>query len=71
MVRSLAQNLTGRVFDELERIAFQGSDDRTRLAALQVILDRGWGKPAQALESEGAGGPITVRIVRFGDDEAA
>ena len=43
------------------------SDPKVKLSACNSILDRGLGKPAQALVGDdGDGGPIQVNIVRFG-----
>lgn len=67
-VRTLARGLTAQVFAELERIAFSSPDDRARLSAIQVILDRAWGKAPQAAEGD-SGAPIHVQIVRFSDLE--
>lgn len=36
-----------------------------RVAAANSILDRGWGKPMQALEH--SGGPVAIEIVKFSD----
>lgn len=48
-VRELAQRLTSRSFEELERMAFTSDDDRVRLDAIKIILDRGYGRPEQAI----------------------
>ncbi len=47
--------------DELVKalLALTKSDDeRVRLGAIQAALDRGWGKPAQAVTGEGGDGPL-------------
>ncbi len=64
-VRELAQRLTGRSFEELARIAFNSPDDRARLAAIGIILERGYGKPAQPVDGNGEGGPIVVTLRKF------
>lgn len=47
-IKALARSY-GR--EALEKIAalLESEDEKTRLAAAQVLLDRGYGKPAQAL----------------------
>lgn len=38
-----------------------------RLRAVEMLLDRAYGKPAQAVELGGAGGgPLTIQIVNYG-----
>ena len=64
-VRELAQRLTARSFEELERIAFGSPDDRARLSAIGMILERGFGKPAQPVDGNGEGGPIVVTLRKF------
>ncbi len=69
-VRELAQKLTPRAFEELERIAFTSPDDRARLAAIAMIFDRGYGKPEQPLKVEDDGEPREFRIVWGGVQSA-
>ena len=39
----------------------KSDDERVRLGAIQAALDRGWGRPAQAVELGGPGGsPVQV-----------
>lgn len=40
----------------LEVIAESGSSDTVRVAAIQTLWDRGYGKPAQAVTGEGGTG---------------
>lgn len=72
-VRELAQRLTARSFEELERMAFTSDDDRVRLDAIRIILDRGYGRPAQAITgSEDEGGePRRMIICWQSDDDLA
>ena len=69
-VRELARAMTSRAFEEIERMAFTGADDRIRLDAIKIILERGWGKPAQPIDGDGEGGPVqidntlTIKFVR-------
>ena len=39
----------------------KSTDERIRLGAIQAALDRGYGKPAQAVTGEG-GGPVTIVV---------
>lgn len=40
-----------------------------RTTAAQYLLDRGWGRPAQAVEVTGeGGGPVTLRVLIEGGD---
>lgn len=43
---------------------------RDRLAAANSILDRAIGKPTQPIDGNGEGGPITVVIRNFPDEDA-
>ena len=70
-VRELAQRLTARSFEELERMAFTSDDDRVRLDAIRIILDRGYGRPAQAItggEDDG-GEPRRLIVTWAGTDD--
>jgi hypothetical protein len=55
-VRTLAQRHGPDVIEELARIALRGLDDRARVAACRELLDRGYGRPGQAVEVSGVGG---------------
>lgn len=61
-LKELARSFTGRCLEELERIAFTNDDDDTRLKAIGMILDRGHGKPAQAITGEGGEGAAKFEI---------
>lgn len=70
-VRELAQRLTARSFEELERMAFTSDDDRVRLDAIKIILDRGYGRPAQAITgSEGDDGEPRHLFVTWAGTDA-
>ena len=40
----------------IEAIMFNGENERNKLTAAQYIIDRGWGKPKQAMELSGNDG---------------
>ncbi len=45
----------------------QSDDERVRLGAITAALDRGWGKPAQALQIKGDPDSPVVFNLRLGD----
>ena len=47
-IRSLARSHTSLAIKILAGIAKDGTNDGARVAAAVALLDRGWGKPAQA-----------------------
>jgi hypothetical protein len=42
---------------------------RARLRAIDILLDRGWGKPAQMHTSEDGDVRVTIRTITDGADE--
>jgi hypothetical protein len=64
-IRSLARHHTKLALETLADVASTSADEKTRLAAAEALLDRGWGKPAaEKRDAEGARGeqPIVVRV---------
>lgn len=59
-VKSLARATGPEAIDKLVEL-MRGDDRRTALAAAQALLDRGFGKPAQAITGE-EGGPVEMAI---------
>lgn len=60
-VRSAAREHTETAIGVL--VASMSDDDaRVRLAAAQAILDRGWGKPAQAIGGDPEGVPVSMSV---------
>ena len=59
-VRSLARQHTAAAIASLAGIATNGKSESARIAACDVLLQRGWGKP-QASEGENRDVQITVR----------
>jgi hypothetical protein len=60
---SLARSYTNLSIKTIAGICQNGSSEMARLAAASILLDRGWGKAAQAHTGEAGEGPITVEIV--------
>lgn len=64
-----ARKHTGTALDALVEVAQSGESEAARVSAATALLDRGYGRPRQQLEHSGAdGGPLTVQVIRFGDD---
>ena len=59
-VRDLARKQTAKAIEALVDIMTAGKSEPARVNAAQALLDRGWGKPTQAIE---ATEDTTVRIV--------
>jgi len=62
-IRSLARKHTESCIRSLATIAAKGESESARVAAIGVLLDRGWGKAPQAHTGENGEGDIRV-IVR-------
>jgi hypothetical protein len=64
-IRSLARTHTETAIRTLAGIMNQEkAPAAARVAAANAILDRGWGKPAQAMELTGPeGGPVQIQRV--------
>lgn len=60
-VKELARAHTDAAIETLVK-SLGAESEGTRVAAAEALLNRGWGKPAQALEHTGAdGGPLEVK----------
>ena len=46
------------------------SDDKLKVAAAKALLDRGWGKPAQAMTGEGGEG-LAEMVIRWQQQQPA
>lgn len=63
-VKALAQEYGAEAIDKLVAL-LRGEDDRVAKAAADSLLDRGFGKPGQAVEMTGAdGGPLSLTWLR-------
>jgi hypothetical protein len=61
-IRSLARSHTEIAIKVLAGVAKDGTNESARVAAAVALLDRGWGKPAQAHTGENGEGSIRVVI---------
>ena len=62
-VRALAQSHAPAAIEELARLMLQAERDETRLKAIELLLDRGYGRPVQAVEAAPAEQEV-VNVVR-------
>lgn len=70
-VRELAQRHAAAALEKLVTL-IDSKNERVALSASQTVLDRAYGKVAQAMNLKGPEGGLTVKIVKFqqGDDDA-
>lgn len=61
-VRDLAREKAPQAFRRIVEL-MASSDERISLAASQEVLNRAYGKPAQAVTGEGGEGPVSIMIV--------
>ena len=68
-IRSLARAHTETAIRVLAGIMREDeAPAAARVAAAQALLDRGWGKPVQALVGAD-GGPLQITVMRFGEGD--
>jgi hypothetical protein len=62
-VQELARLHAPRIIVELARLALKAKSETARIAAIRELLDRGYGRPRQAMEvSVSAGDPIQLLL---------
>lgn len=62
-IRSLARSHTEKAINVLVGIMEQpDAPPAARVAAVNSLLDRGWGKPAQPVDGDGEGGPVQLTV---------
>lgn len=61
-VRSLARGYTDMAIRQLAGIAQNGEKEASRVAACDILLNRGWGKAAQPLTGANGAEDIQVTI---------
>lgn len=60
-LEELARTHTATAMQALAHVADHGESEAARVSAATAILDRGYGKPKQALEHSGeGGGPVFI-----------
>lgn len=62
-VRELARAYTEVAMEELIRLMTKSKSDNIRLLASSTVLERGWGKPAQAISGPDGEGEAVMRHV--------
>lgn len=60
-VKELARKHTKAAVETLVSM-LNAENERTRVAAAEAILDRGWGRPAQAVTGDNGEGPVTIVV---------
>lgn len=72
-IESMARNWSEKMLNVLTGIACcEDAPHASRVAAANIVLDRGWGKPAQAIVGDNDADPINIlqRIERVVVDPA-
>jgi hypothetical protein len=63
-IREMARALTEEAIETAAQIMRDPAETGSaRMAAVNAILDRGWGKPAQPVDGDGEGGPIRFQRI--------
>jgi len=63
-VRELARQHTKAAVETLVEIMQTGDKDAARVAAAEALLNRGWGRPEQAVALTGADGEALTVVVQ-------
>ena len=62
-IKSLARSHTEKAINVLVGIMEQpDAPPAARVAAVNSLLDRGWGKAAQPIDGDGEGGPVVAEV---------
>lgn len=65
-VRELARSYTVEAIQKLVTLMRSAEEEKVQALAAIAILDRGHGRPAQAVEVSGKdGGPLIVNLVKY------
>ena len=65
-IKELAQTYSTDALKTLATIMLTSENDTAKIAAAKELLDRGYGKPTQALEHSGPdGGPVVVQRIEL------
>ena len=64
-LEAMCRDKTPQALTTILELMEDADKDSTRLSAAQYIIDRGWGKAAQAVSVTGSeGGPVVIEIVK-------
>lgn len=63
-IEAAAKEFAGDALKALHFIATKGESEPARVSAAVALLDRGYGKPRQALEHSTPDGPLEVLVTR-------
>lgn len=62
-LEAACRELTPKALNVIVSIMDGGDNDRNKFSAAQYIIDRGWGRPKQALEHTGKdGAPLHIEV---------
>ena len=61
-VRELARQYTSQAVAALVEVMQESKSDAARVAAVNALLDRGWGKAAQPVTGEDGEGPVGYAV---------
>lgn len=61
-IQDMAREHGPRAIQAILELAQNSQDEKIRLAAWDKILDRGYGRPAQAITGEGGEGPAVIIV---------
>lgn len=65
-IKELAQTYSTDALKTLATIMLTSENDTAKIAAAKELLDRGYGKPTQAMEHSGPdGGPVVVQRIEL------
>ena len=65
-IKELAQTYSTDALKTLAMIMLTSENDTAKIAAAKELLDRGYGKPTQAMEHSGPdGGPVVVQRIEL------
>lgn len=71
-IEAAAKRYAGDALKALLHVATKGESEGARVAAAVALLDRGYGKPRQAVEHSGPGGePVQITVTHEVVDPAA
>ena len=63
-LRDLARQHAPEAIEELARLALKAKNESARIAGIKELLDRGYGKPTQAIAGPDGEGPIPISYWR-------